>query len=152
MTDEQYLTDENDSKDGSPKLIAEQNLTEIQQQIKQAILKADDSYQVKLLTPIKNIIKIEINAQIPAIYAPFAVKTQVIAKLCCAQSFNAKRANFKLKTAEIYQLLSSITALNNIEADFNIQVINQPLPNPCYMQYVTENSILVNVTHFVSQI
>jgi len=146
---EAVIIETDPSRPVMPQVIAETQLTAVQQAIKATIRAADDSYKVCFYTPVISLIHLTIQASVSTSHAPEQVK-QAIENALLAEygqtSAAARRGGHAPLYQAIYALLrQAVPALADEGAD--TQVIIAPLPRlrPEHWRFVDRSSLTVNV-------
>lgn len=128
------------------------SLTTLQQNIKQTILNADDSYSIVFYTPVVRAIAMKITATVATSYDADTVASQISSVVLSNYGLSSdvtKRGRVSIRYQEVYTLLkSNVTALTVGNADIQISIedLSDYLAYPELWQYVTADSLAVNVT------
>lgn len=134
-----------------PLLIDNASLTATQQEIKAAILAADDSYRVYFFTPVRSKIYMNVNARVSTSYVASDVKAKIAETLLKAfgeESAAARRGGQRPLYQKVYELLrKNIQALSDGEADLTVNIVEPAsvLARPEMWRYLDKNTLTVNV-------
>lgn len=136
----------------APTRIPEAQLTELQKQVRKAILFADDSYRIYFVTPVQCHVGVEVSARVAPSYVPTDVQAQIrraILENYGAGSSQSSRGYNRPLHQRIYALLrASVPALKGDgEADWTVK-INMPQDwgkRPELWMFVSEESLSVSV-------
>ncbi|SFL02679.1 hypothetical protein SAMN05216302_10272 [Nitrosomonas aestuarii] len=148
---EAVLTEPDPNTPVDPSFISEESLTATQTSIKNVILRADNSYRVKFVTPVRSEIAVTVTATVSAAYVVGDVRSKIIETILSEYGESqpgSSRGGNKPLHKNVYSLLkNNITALSDANADIRI-VIADPVGNfrPELWRYVTEDSLTVTVT------
>jgi hypothetical protein len=148
---ESVLTEPDPGTPVAPTVITEGALTATQIGIRNAIEAADDSYQVKFLTPVRSKIDMTVTATVSTAYSSSVVQSQVINVLLKEYgetSPPARRGGNKPLHQKVYKLLrEKVPALADPNADWQLAIIAYPgAYRPELWRYVAADSLTVNVT------
>lgn len=148
---EDILSEPDPQNPVAPIFIEEANLTVTQKGIRDVILRADDSYRVKFMTPVRSEIAVTITVKVSAAYVASDVQAQIIEVILAEYGENQpgnKRIASKPLYKRVYSLLKEkIAALSDANADMQV-TIAEPVGNyrPELWRYVSANSLVVTVT------
>ncbi|WP_292992655.1 hypothetical protein [Nitrosomonas sp.] len=147
---EAVLTEPDPETPVTPNLIAEIDLTATQKGIRNVILKADNSYRVKFMTPVRSEIAMTITATISTAYIAGDVQSQIIETILSEygeEQPGSKRSANKPLYKRVYALLKEkIAALSDANADIKVTIAN-PVGDyrPELWRYVSADSLTVTV-------
>jgi hypothetical protein len=148
---ESVLTEPDPNTPLAPNTINEANYTATQEGIKALILKADDSYRVKFLTPVRSEIVVTISAVISTSYVASDVQSKIEEAILAEYGEKAaasKRGGNQPLYKRVYALLrEKVVALRDPNADMQV-TIAAPVGDyrPELWRYVSSNSLTVTVT------
>ena len=148
---EDVLTELDPETPVTPNLIAEIDLTDTQKGIRNVILKADNSYRVKFMTPVRSEIAMTITAAISTAYIASDVQSKIIETILAEYGQDqpgSKRSASKPLYKRVYALLKDkIAALADANADIKV-TIAAPVGDyrPELWRYVSADSLTVTVT------
>lgn len=131
--------------------ILEDELTETQKAIKQAVLNADDSYRVRFYKPIRVKIEIEINVTISTSYLASDIKDQIVQLLIKQygeESSASKRGQMQVLYRKVYELLKeNISALADGKTDWTVKIKDpsEGIKRPELWRFVDNDSLKVTV-------
>jgi len=132
-----------------PQMIAENQLSALQQAIKATIRAADDSYKVRFYTPVISLIGLTIHARVSTSYVPEQVKQAIETTLLTEYgktSAAARRGGHAPLYQAIYALLrKNIPALTDEGADIQVTITPLPRLRPEHWRFVAPSSLTVNV-------
>jgi hypothetical protein len=136
-------------------LITGQTTTVSQNQIRQIIARADDSYKVQFVTRRTVQVPVTVTVQVSVVHDTADVEAQIRTALLAEYGAGSVNASLGLKTLvrfqQINQLLSErVVALQDQISDFNVTVGSTPAPLPEDYRYLSDASITVVVTRIQS--
>lgn len=148
---EDVLTEPDPNTPVTPNIIAEIDLTTTQKGIRSTILKADNSYRVKFITPVRSEIVMTISANISTAYVASDVQSQIIETILAEygeEQPGSKRSANKPLYKRVYALLKEkITALSDANADVRVTIAEAVgTYRPELWRYVSAASLTVTVT------
>ncbi len=120
------------------------------EQIKAVILRADDSYKVRKVAVIEDVIPVTIRAHVHSVYDLEQVRQQIIEQVLAIygrDSQNAKSGQARVLYRRIYSLLTTnVPALQGERADLEVEVVDVAtnIP-PEHYRYVSADSLTVTV-------
>lgn len=121
----------------------------VQNQIKSAIAKADDSYKLRFVPPVIEKITCQLTASIARIYNASQVESQIKDVLLAQYGKNAyaaKQGKVVVKNKEISELLKAkVPALADVRGDFFVNVATPRNANPEVFRFMDNQSITVNL-------
>lgn len=135
----------------APLVIEGDSLTATQQEIKAAILAADDSYRVHFFTPVRSKIRMTINARVSTSYVASDVKEKITEALLTEfgqDSAAARRGRQRPLYQRVYALLrKKVQALSDGEADLTVNIVEPAslLARPEMWRYLDHDTLAVNV-------
>jgi hypothetical protein len=150
LATEQVLVETDPAIALPPTIIPSGSLTETQQKILATIKRADDSYKVKFLTPVKSKIAVTINATVSSSFVPSDVRSQIAEVLLqeFGEDSNAsKRGSNRPLYQTIYALLrAKVPALSAGRADMTVNIA-EPTGGyrPELWRYVATDSLSITV-------
>ncbi|GAB4059079.1 hypothetical protein [Uliginosibacterium sediminicola] len=136
----------------APVLIDNAALTETQQAIKAHIKRADDSYRVHFVTPVRSEIGMTVTATVPTSFIASTVRAQIVDALLekyGPSSRAAQRGYNRPRYREVYALLQSkVPALSSGNADWKLSIDESQdvSVRPELWRYLSETSLTVTVT------
>jgi len=132
-----------------PQVIADKQLTALQQVIKATIRAADDSYKVRFYTPVMSLIRLSIHARVSTSHAPEQVKQAIETTLLAEYgktSAAAKRGGHAPLYQAMYALLrQAVPALADEGADMHVTIAAVPHLRPEQWRFVDASSLTVSV-------
>lgn len=143
--------EEDPSEPVAPVKIAEENLTETQRSIRDAILSADNSYRVYFFTPVRSKIAMSVNARVSTSYVASDVR-QKIAEVILDEFGQAAAASRRGKNRPLYKrvyelLRQNVAALTSGGSDLTVNISDPPtlVSRPEMWRYVSSDSLVVSV-------
>jgi len=147
---EAMLDEPNPASPVAPHFILSADQTGTQAEIKATVALADDSYKVRLVTPVRSKITITVAATVPSSYDAATVRQQIVAALLAEYGIDtlaAKRGALNPLYQKVYALLrAQVPALQNAESDIAVSISSPPNPmRPEHWRFVDEGSLDVTV-------
>jgi len=134
-----------------PTHIDSQDLTHTQNEIRAAILSADDSYRVHFVTPVRSKIRMRIHARVSTSYVASDVR-QKITEALMSEFGPASAASRRGRQRPLYQrvyalLRQRISALSDGEADLTVNIMEPEslLVRPEMWRYLDTDTLNVTV-------
>lgn len=126
-----------------------------QDQIRQIIARADDSYKVAFVNHIAVPVPITVNAQVGVVHDTADVEAQIRAALLAEYGAGTVNASRGLQNLIRFQLLNQIlidkvVALQDQISDFTVTIGSTPAARPEHYRYLSAGSITVTVTRIQS--
>ena len=126
-----------------------------QDQIRQIIARADDSYKVAFVSHVAVPVPITVNAQVGVVHDPADVEAQIRAALLAEYGAGTVNASRGLQNLIRFQLLNQllidkVVALRDQISDFTVTVGVTPAALPEHYRYLSPGSITVTVTRIQS--
>lgn len=147
---ESTLTEADPADPVSPVSILSQDWSQTQNDLRETLRVADDSYRVKFFTPIRSIFSISIDAQVPTSYEAATVSAEIkdlLLRLYGASSDAARRGANRPSHNEVYEELKAVRAMDEAGARFSVSVDDAgEARRPELWRYVDASSISVTVT------